>query len=197
MIAMLERAISEKDPKRKLEWTDYTRRTWVVGSGDTISAQRASDFEKMVIRKLVEDDISEDTVNKTVGKAAIVTVPRAREIHQSIITAPLTSLRCMLACLIILLSVKGDDGFPDVILCNGPATSTILVFTSILLRFFNVRGCETAGKMRTIYVESWARVKNLSLSGTLLSRVVDRFLVQWPQLEKKYGGRLEFRGVLV
>jgi len=33
---------------------------------------------------------------------------------------------------------------------------------------------------RIIYVESFARVKSLSLSGKLVRRFVDMFLVQWP-----------------
>ena len=36
--------------------------------------------------------------------------------------------------------------------------------------------------MRSIYIESWARVRTLSLSGRILKPLVDRFLVQWPQL---------------
>lgn len=51
-------------------------------------------------------------------------------------------------------------------------------------------------KTRTIYVESFARVKSLSLSGRILYPVVDRFLVQWPLLKEKYS-RAEFKGVLV
>ena len=35
-------------------------------------------------------------------------------------------------------------------------------------------------------MESIARVDSLSLSGKLLVRTADRFLVQWPQLAKKY-----------
>ena len=181
MVAMLERAVSEKDGKRRLDWNDYSYRTWVMGSGDSISAQRAKEFEDMA----GSDPYSYN----------VVTVPRAREIHQPLYTAPISSLRCMHACVDLLLRPKGKD-FPDLILCNGPATATILVFTSILLRIFDVRGCHTRGKMRTIYVESWARVKKLSLSGVLLVRVVDRFLVQWPQLEKA-GGRAEYLGALV
>jgi beta-1,4-N-acetylglucosaminyltransferase len=49
--------------------------------------------------------------------------------------------------------------------------------------------------MRTIYVESWARVRRLSLSGTILVGVVDRFLVQWEGLRGL--GRAEYIGVLV
>ena len=80
---------------------------------------------------------------------------------------------------------------------SSAETATVLVLTSMVLRFFDVRGCSTRGKMRTVYVESWARVKKPSLSGQLLKHVVDRFLVQWPQLERSAGGRAEYPGVLV
>lgn len=198
MIAMLERAVSEEAVTRRLDWKDYTHRTWVVGSGDGISAVRAREFEETAIQLSTQNDELEDDASKPATTSVVVMVPRARRIHQSILTAPISSLRCMIACCVVLLQhASGTRGFPDLILCNGPATATILVFTSVLLRLLNVKNCETNGKMRTIYIESWARVKRLSLSGRLLSLVVDRFLVQWPQLEKKYGGRVEYLGVLI
>lgn len=51
--------------------------------------------------------------------------------------------------------------------------------------------------MRTIYVESWARVKRPSLSGRIivLCGLCDRVLVQWKELEIKGWG--EYRGMLV
>ncbi|KAI5250244.1 hypothetical protein E4T43_00188 [Aureobasidium subglaciale] len=91
-----------------------------------------------------------------------------------------------------------EYGYPDLIITNGPATATILVFASVLLRFLGLQGSDVTGEMRTIYVESWARVKKLSLSGRLLCWVVDRVLVQWEQLQGAgAGGRAEFKGVLV
>jgi beta-1,4-N-acetylglucosaminyltransferase len=47
-----------------------------------------------------------------------------------------------------------------------------------------------------VYVESFARVKTLSLSGKLLYPFVDRFIVQWPGLKEKWT-RAEYLGVLV
>jgi beta-1,4-N-acetylglucosaminyltransferase len=38
-------------------------------------------------------------------------------------------------------------------------------------------------RLRTIYVESWARVRSLSVSGKLLLPVADSFVVQWRPLE--------------
>ena len=195
---MLERAVREEDASRRLEWRDYTYRTWVVGKGDGISARRAREFEEMVEKR--EGEANGQLEHQDETRYRIVTVPRAREIHQSAFTAPISCLRCMLACWTVLLPSSTKDldiDFPDLILCTGPATATILVFTSILLRFFDVRGCDSRGKMRTVYIESWARVKKLSLSGKLMLRVVDRFFVQWPQLLGKKGGRGEYLGVFV
>lgn len=192
MLSMLSRATSESTPSHRLNWSDYQFRTWVVGAGDSISAQRAKDFETSLAVKAKAE---------TAG-AVISTVPRARKIHQPILTTPFSSLRCLLACCVVLYQhSRTERGFPDLILCNGPATATILIFASLLLRFFDAGGCQREGKMRTVYVESWARVKRLSLSGRLLVWVVDRFLVQWPQLLEegtgRAAGRGEYLGVLV
>lgn len=200
MISMLQRAVNETNEKRRLDWSKYTFRTWVVGTGDGISAQRAGEFEEMAAAKEMDKERK--------GGFEIVTVPRAREIHQPLYTAPVSSMRCMLACWNLLLpttaksnsansthNIRARD-FPDLTLCNGPATAAILILTSLLLRFFNVRGCNERGKMRTIYIESWARVKKLSLSGKLLSGLVDRFVVQWPHLLER-SRRGEYLGVLV
>lgn len=45
-----------------------------------------------------------------------------------------------------------------------------------------------------IYVESFARVSTLSLTAKLLSRFVDRFVVQWPAAAVKGA---DYRGILV
>jgi beta-1,4-N-acetylglucosaminyltransferase len=212
MLAMLTRAVTEGSPKQRLVWKDFTHRTWVVGSGDSISATRAKDFEHMAVPLTTQEDLMEGNIKRATdigpGTYDVAVVPRAREIHQPLYTSPMSSLACAKACWELLtkhatetieghMPRPGKIDFPDVILCNGPATATILVFTSVLLRFFDVKGCSTRGKMRTVYVESWARVKKLSLSGRLLRFVVDRFLVQWPQLERAAGGRAEYLGVLV
>jgi len=144
----------------------------------------------------------------------IVGVPRARRIHQPLYTTPFSALLCLWACIRLLMAPSGvthmkqplslqskpksskPSTYPDLIITNGPATATILILATCVLRFFNVQQSDTQGKMRTIYVESWARVKRLSLSGKLLVRVVDRFVVQWPSLEGM-GGRGEYLGILV
>ncbi|KAH9876158.1 hypothetical protein J1614_004037 [Plenodomus biglobosus] len=134
----------------------------------------------------------------------IATIPRARSIHQPLSTTPLTCLLTLQACFSPLLTAPSSPSSPSpspttppaLIITNGPATGVIVVLASLILRFFDVRGANSRGLCKTLYVESFARVKTLSLSGRLLVRVVDRFLVQWEGLEGA-GGRAEFWGVLV
>jgi beta-1,4-N-acetylglucosaminyltransferase len=140
----------------------------------------------------------------------IAVVPRARKIHQPLLTTPVSCLYTLLSSFTPLLSTPplipnqpptnayeaAAADLPDLILTNGPATAVILILASLILRFFNMRGANSRRKCKTIYTESFARVNTLSLSGKLLVRVVDRFLVQWEELEGA-GGRAEFWGVLV
>ncbi|ERF74914.1 hypothetical protein EPUS_08966 [Endocarpon pusillum Z07020] len=109
-----------------------------------------------------------------------------------------------------------NPGYPDLILTNGPGTGVCVVLASLIVLFFGFSGpasstsgekfeekpdrlsrWQQSGQMRTIFIESWARVKTLSLSGKILLPFVDRFLVQWPALEGKGGGKAEFVGALV
>ncbi|KAF2833971.1 oligosaccharide biosynthesis protein Alg14 like protein [Ophiobolus disseminans] len=221
---------------RDLDTRKYTHRTYVVSSGDAFSAQRAVEFEAGIeerekARARAQEAEKEKTpvVVLNGGKTRenlkgkerqactgpdhynISFLPRAREIHQSLLTTPLTALHTLLKSFPPLLRAppflanqppqsayqRAAADLPDLIITNGPATAVIVVLASLVLRFFNIRRANSRGKCRTIYVESFARVKGLSLSGKLLSRVVDRFLVQWEELEGTGGGRAEFWGVLV
>ena len=150
---------------------DFNRRTYVISSGDGFSAQKAKDFES--------EHGSLDY--------EIVTVRRARRVHQSMFTAPLFSLLCLYDSLSILSTT------PDLILTNGPGTGVCVVFAAILRLFFGA----DRSKMRSVYIESWARVKSLSLSGRILKPFVDRFIVQWPELVEVEGKRVEYAGHII
>jgi beta-1,4-N-acetylglucosaminyltransferase len=50
--------------------------------------------------------------------------------------------------------------------------------------------------IRTLFIESWCRVENFSLTGRLVYPVVDAFWVQWPQLLKKGGAKVSFHGAI-
>lgn len=179
----------------------YHHRTYVVSSGDSFSALKAVEFEGQLLGQMALS-------NKDYS---IVTITRARKIHQSLLTTVFSATRCLWDCLILLRNQHPDQqgsqiiDYPDLILTNGPGTGVCVVAASILLRFFGFSGPRSkvaqdrpddTAAMRTIFIESWARVKTLSLSGKILLPLVDRFLVQWPGLEGT-GEKAEFVGALV
>ncbi|KAL6707169.1 UDP-N-acetylglucosamine transferase subunit [Coniothyrium glycines] len=219
---------------KDLDTRKYTHRTYVVSSGDAFSAQRAADFEAQLEQrekqraKERQQPVPDITITKATAHApphkraqsrtldqerpactgpkhyTIATIPRARRIHQPLLTTPLSCLRTLLSAFTILLppSIPATDPYtaasldcPDLIITNGPATAVVLVLAAFLLRFFDVRGAHSRGKCKAIYVESFARVRTLSLSGKMLCWVVDRFLVQWEALAD--GRRAEYHGILV
>jgi beta-1,4-N-acetylglucosaminyltransferase len=195
---------------------DYTYRTYIVSAGDDFSAIKADEFE---------EELASDAASKIQPSIPdqppppkmydIITITRARRVHQSIFTTPSTVFLCLRDCLKVLRGIHKSQNHagsahtsPDLILTNGPGTGVCVVVASIILLFFGAGGSthegayHASGQMRTVYVESWARVKTLSLSGQILKALVDRFLVQWETLqrkvgEKERGGRAEYVGVLV
>ena len=194
---------------KDLDTSKYTHRSYVVSSGDAFSRGHAITFEESLHNRIVADQ--EEALDKksqvtpkvisttSYGTFDICVIPRARYVHQSLLTTPFTSLLCLCACLKLLwrpsrASSNTPLGYPDIIISNGPATGVIVIAASIIIRLLGFPGSNE--KMRTIYIESWARVRRLSLSGKILLPVVDRFIVQWESLQRIVGPRVEFRTVL-
>ena len=174
--------------EKSLDLAVHTYRTYVVTSGDGFSAAKALEFEAKHAER------AKNVTDK--GAFDIITIPRARRVHQSYLTAPFTTLQCFWACLLVLcgrysgqkeLPSKYQSPHPHVILTNGPAVSVCMVIAAKALRFFIfINRCVSgqgsnpaAWRLRTIFVESWARISKLSTSGLLLLPFADEFLVQW------------------
>jgi len=195
--------------------TSYTHRTYVVSSGDAFSASKAADFESQLLSKypFSTKSLTASGTPREYGNYDIATVPRARKIHQPLWSTPFSCLWCLVACLRVLVSRPEDyeppkewpHAYPALILTNGPATGLIVVTSALLLRFLGLRGTEADGwsGMRSVFVESWARVRKLSLSGRIIvaAGLCERVVVQWEALVPKGDGnnvgRTEFVGALV
>jgi beta-1,4-N-acetylglucosaminyltransferase len=136
------------------------------------------------------DSTSETRVLKLFGPAVFERIPRSREVGQSYVSSILSTFISLLYCITVIVR---NDRF-DAILCNGPGTCIplcILFWILNLLRFI----LGFPDRTRIVFVESFCRVKTLSLSGKILYRIADRFVVQWPQLKKMYP-RAEYLGIL-
>lgn len=213
--------------------SSYTHRSYVIGQGDGFSAQKAKDFEDRLAAQGSDDQgrPHEDDTEKHIPQNGsterktrptehlahksndasksytVHTVPRARQIHQSLLTTPFSCLECLFSALILLHS--HPNGRPDLILTNGPATALIIILASLVLDFLALpqslsrtkgeeqKSSRESRRTRTIYIESWARVKRPSLSCRIIvwAGLCDRVLVQWRELEERGWG--EYKGVLV
>jgi len=74
---------------------------------------------------------------------------------------------------------------PDLIFSTG---SEIAIPAIILARFMRIK---------TIYIESWCRVKTKSGTGRILYHFSNYFLVQWPEQVKKYGKKARYEGAVI
>lgn len=63
---------------------------------------------------------------------------------------------------------------PDIIISTGAGVAVPFIL------------CGRWLKIKTVYIESLTRIKGLSLSGRLIYPFTDYFLVQWPELCRKY-----------
>ncbi len=63
---------------------------------------------------------------------------------------------------------------PNVVITSGAGVGVPFIYIAKML------------SIKTIYIESLTRIKDISLSGKLVYSVTDYFLVQWPDLAKKY-----------
>ena len=109
-------------------------------------------------------------------------VSRSREVKQSWLSTIFTSLHSFIDCFLLVMNCR-----PQLILCNGPGTCVFICYSAFLLRLFGVY------QPVIVYVESFCRVKTLSLSGKLLYPIADKFIVQWRGLMSDYS-RAEYLG---
>ncbi|KAF7288683.1 UDP-N-acetylglucosamine transferase subunit ALG14 [Mycena chlorophos] len=159
-----------------LDFARYRPRTYILSEGDAFSYQKA-----------VYHEDSRATAERP-ADYRILTIPRARRVHQPLLRTPPTALRALLVCIYHFLLASAPIG--DVLILNGPGTCFVLCIAAYINKFLGLPA------PRLIYIETFARVQSLSLSGKLLYPFVDRFVVQWPQLAEKVKGA-EFYELLV
>lgn len=154
-----------------LDFSPFDRVVFYVSTGDSLSLAKAKDLSSRL----------------DVLQVSIRVVPRARRVKQSFWTSPFTTFISLAAASYFIALDK-----PDLILSNGPGTGVVLIAVA---RFYRLLGLQHA---RIIFIESFARVSTLSLSGKLLLklRLVDRFLTLWEQ-EKTKDSKVEYVGNLM
>lgn len=126
-----------------LSFKRYIPRIYIIADGDKLSAQKADQLEErkaaesdsQKVRRLFHSPITLP-VSLTVcnqGDAArysILTIRRARRVHQSLVSTPPTMLLSLLDAIyhitIVPFFASPSTPFADVLLLNGPGTCFVL-----------------------------------------------------------------------
>jgi UDP-N-acetylglucosamine:LPS N-acetylglucosamine transferase len=95
-------------------------------------------------------------------------------------TNPLVMAHAFMSMFRILLREK-----PKLIVSTGSEIAIPAFYLAKILR------------IKTIFVESWARVIEPSGTGRLIYPVADVFLVQWERLLPKYGKKATYEGAVI
>lgn len=140
-----------------LDFKNYSPRIYVQADTDELSALKVEHLEE----------------NNTDYK--VIKIRRSREIHQSYYTSVYTTTRATLQSIPILWRER-----PDLLLCNGPGTCVPICLVAFLFKAFYI------ANTTIVFIESFCRVKSLSLTGRMLYYIVDYLIVQWPYLKSMY-----------
>jgi len=92
---------------------------------------------------------------------------------------PIKVLNVFLRCLRVALKER-----PNVVISTGAAAGCMMCF---LAKFSGAK---------IIWLDSITNVEQISLSGRMVRYIADLFLVQWPELTKKYNN-VEFIGAVI
>lgn len=116
--------------------------------------------------------------------ADYIRIPRAREVGES---WAWSLVKTVYACIYAVAVVARKR--PELIICNGPGTCLPVCLAAFALR------CCFLLDVHIVFCESFCRVRTLSLTGKILYKIADRFVVQWPNLRERYP-RAEYLGII-
>lgn len=163
-------------------------RRYLLSSGDTMSQNHLEAYEDELRQLCARKGFSP-------GSYDSFTTTRARKVHQPLWTVPLSAMFSIIGIFPVLMSpptrstldaASPPIPFPRQVFSNGPATGFFVALAAHLLRMFFIvpQDC-----MKVVYIESWARISTLSLTGRLLyhTGLADVFLVQHEKVAAKYG----------
>lgn len=130
-----------------LDFNRYTPRTYIISEGDAFSAQKALALEHIKSSDAVTSNVRDPSGACLFPKSdtrfiqpqyKLLTIPRARRVHQPLLTTPPDAVKSLLACISLIsvypLFMKGAfrRPFADLLILNGPGTCVIL-YAAVLL----------------------------------------------------------------
>lgn len=204
-----------------VDWTRYSRRIYIVSSGDTLSESKALALEQRISSGSVRSPLPSQHLT---DPSPVLLPPNPSRSPRPPILPHLPLHDPLFPLLLFLLHLSPTPLPPRTGLCRPhppqrtrklrphrplllPPTRTLLLLPHLAILIFFSEQILGLPSPSLIYIESLARTRKLSLSAILVRPLVDRFFVQWEtlrdSLEKGGGGRwrmkarVEFEGWLV
>lgn len=156
---------------KKLNKANYSPRCYILANTDRTSATKVLDYEEPAT---------------STSDYELFRINRSRHVGQSYLSSVFTTIYSIVEAIPMVAKLQ-----PDLILCNGPGTCVPICLIAFVLKVVGI----LSARSKIVFVESFCRVKSISLSGKILIYFVDSFVVQWPELinfspKVQYFGRL-------
>ncbi len=111
---------------------------------------------------------------------------RSRNVGQSYISSVFTTLHAIASSIPVIYHEK-----PDLVMCNGPGTCVPICLIAFLFRVLFIKT-----NCRIVFVESFCRIKSLSLTGRIMIWFADLFVVHWEE-QRKFSNKIHCFGKLI
>ncbi|XP_013104487.2 UDP-N-acetylglucosamine transferase subunit ALG14 homolog [Stomoxys calcitrans] len=158
----------------------HTAEMCIILQGLLRQTKDISKYKPMKFLVANTDQTSKDKVQLTMSELEqpateddFIYIPRAREVGQSWFTTVFSFLYALLWSFWLVFKEK-----PRLILCNGPGTCVPFCLAGF------VQNLARRSKTKLVYVESFCRVNDISMSGRILLPYLDVMIVQWEPLTK-------------
>lgn len=168
----------------------HTAEMCIILKGLLQKTRDRSNFRPMKFLVANTDKTSKDKIlltlqeiEQTVCEEDFIYIPRAREVGQSWFTTVFTFLYALVWSFWLVFKEK-----PRLILCNGPGTCVPFCIAGFLSKLAR------RSKTKLVYVESFCRIHDISMSGRILLPYLDAMIVQWEPLTRiEYLGRKKIK----
>ncbi|XP_037026023.1 UDP-N-acetylglucosamine transferase subunit ALG14 homolog [Bradysia coprophila] len=152
----------------QLNKANYTPRIYVAADSDKSSHSKVTEFES------------------TATDYKFIKIFRSRNVGQSYVSSVFTTLQAIALSIPVIYHER-----PDLVMCNGPGTCVPICLIAFL---FRAVGINTSS--RIVFIESFCRIKTLSLTGRIMIWFADLFVVHW-QEQKKFSKKIQCFGQLI
>lgn len=165
----------------------------VLGSGghtsEMLTYMKRFDFDSVDSVDFVCSNDDKMSVEKFqlsfTNKARLHQIKRSRKVGQTYISSVFTTLYSFIPAFLLVWKLK-----PNLIITNGPGTALPICYSAYALKLLKII------HTKQVFIESFCRVRTLSLAGKLIYPITDIFYVQWEQLKQEYP-KCRYIGILV